>query len=461
MKWDIDQILEWTGGSLVQSGESSSWDQVTTDTRKSNGGQFFIPLLGPNFDAHDFIEQALDSGVTAFITHKDIENIPKNVTVIQVKDTLLALHKWARAYRQTLNLKVLAFTGTNGKTSTKEFLKTIVSPYRKCFSPEGSFNNHWGVPLSLLKLDSTHEMGLFELGMNHAGEIAELVDLVLPDAVHVTNVGAGHMEFFKSLEDVSLAKAEIYQASEAQVLFNLDNPWTLKHFEEYQESKIPLTYSENKKEADLCFYIKESHWDHFDIEARILDQNAVLKIPLVGSFHVGNLMAASGLALMGGLTPQEIFKSLPQVQAFWGRMQSYRVESGPQLLFDAYNSNPQSFHALLEHIEKHIKDLPGELHFVLGDMLELGKLSEDEHVKIFKRLEDLNLKSILYFGEYSGLLFSENKCNTKLYSDTEFNVSLANEFVQRVSDDALVIFKSSRGGRLERVLDIFLDRDEL
>ena len=251
-------ILADTKAQALSSG-ADSFDGVGTDTRKDLSGQLFIALRGENFDAHEFLEKAIlqgERGLVVYKRKKKWDPLLKKAAVFQVSDTLLGLQNLAHGHRFRQRATIVSMTGSNGKTTTKEFATAILSTYKSTSSSIGSFNNHWGVPLSLLQIQKDHEVAVVEMGMNHAGELTRLVQIAQPDVVVCTMVGRAHIEHFGSSEKIAEAKEEIYKASGPTVtrIYNIDNQYTLKMFEkaakEFPQARR-VTFSSMNERADL------------------------------------------------------------------------------------------------------------------------------------------------------------------------------------------------------------------
>ena len=202
MKWTIDQIAKWTNAKIASS-HQTEFSDFFTDTRKSGANKIFVALKGDQYDSHDFLDKAVEQGAGLLLVHRldpKFENLKDKVSILIVDDTLIALQAWACEYRKTLNAKIFGITGSNGKTTTKEFLAKILSTVKKTYYTEGSFNNHWGLPFSILNVNSDHECVILEMGMNHAGELTNLVHIADPDYVVCTMVGTAHIEHFGTLK---------------------------------------------------------------------------------------------------------------------------------------------------------------------------------------------------------------------------------------------------------------------
>ncbi|MEK6628547.1 MAG: UDP-N-acetylmuramoyl-tripeptide--D-alanyl-D-alanine ligase, partial [Bdellovibrionota bacterium] len=230
MKWHLNQIAKWTDAQII-SEHQKEFLQLGTDTRKDLTGQVFIALKGVAYDAHHYLDQAVQKGASALIVHElpeKFQHLKSQISILKVKDTLKALQDFAHHYRNTLNTKIIGITGSNGKTTTKEFTAQILGQYKKTHFSEGSFNNHWGVPMTLLSIPQDADFAVIEMGMNHAGEITQLVKIANPDIVVCTMVGTAHLEFFGTQENIAKAKSEIYMESKSETIriFNQDQDLT-------------------------------------------------------------------------------------------------------------------------------------------------------------------------------------------------------------------------------------------
>ncbi len=457
--YKLSEIATVLNGKILSSFEKSV-KGVGTDTRQNLTGQLFIALKGEAFDAHQFLDKAVQAGATALLVHDlpaSQKAVLEKVTVIQVKDTLKALQNMAHWVRKQMKAKVLALTGSNGKTSTKEFTAQILSGYKVICYSQGSFNNHWGVPFSLLNLDTVHETAIIEMGMNHKGEIAELVKIADPDAVVCTMVGRAHIEYFGTQEKIAEAKQEIYLHSNPKSLaiFNLDSPFTKKMYDECvktQPNRPRLTFSETEK-ADVQLQLTEATFDGLKLKGFIKSMSGETFIPVFGKHNITNLLAAATLALAAGLTPEQVWKGLKNCKSHWGRNQKVKLKSGAVALFDAYNANPDSMEALLDNVDG--LKVKGRKIGVFGQMRELGNQSQHFHHLIGLKAGNVNFAKIFFYGDdfesfQNGIKDSGFKGEVHVQKD--FSDDLAKKLKTSIQADDLVIFKASRGPRLERML---------
>lgn len=430
---------------------------IGTDTRKDLRGQLFWALKGEAFDAHDFLDKAIAQGATGLVVHKVPANLDVgNVAVFQVEDTLTALQALARYYRRQQAYRVLAITGSNGKTSTKEFAASLIAPERKLHWNPGSFNNHFGLPFNLIQAPADAQVVIAEMGMNHAGELATLCQIAEPDTVVCTMVGSGHIEHFGTVDKIAAAKEEIYKFSPSTALriYNLDNSWTRKMWEraskEYPEAKI-WTFSNQTDTPQVQVFLRALSMtgEGLEIEGRIGKVPGKVKVPVLGMHNALNLAAASTLALSLDIPAEKIWKNLEHCHAHWGRMQLLKNKNGSQILFDGYNANPESMTAMTEAL----KDIQtsGKRFAVLAQMKELGEASNEAHRKLGERISKLGLDKVWFYGPDAESFrqgFGENQKN--LVISNNYEESLASEMVHVLDPNSLVVVKGSRGMETER-----------
>lgn len=462
----IDDIITATQGQSL-SKVSVRFEAVGTDTRKALHGQLFVALQGNAHDAHHYLEQAVKAGATGLLIHRwdeTLNHLKSKTTIILVNNTLVALQKLGQYRRQQWGKPIIAVTGSNGKTTTKEFIAQIISPYKKVHFNQGSFNNHWGLPLTLLGLKPEHEVAICEMGMNHPGEIAALVQLAQPNIVGVTMVGRAHLEGLGSIQAVAAAKAEIYQFndlnSSEKRIFNLDNDWTKAMFESLsiENKKRAFTFSTICSSADVSvhFKINQMNLDRLEIYGSILQVKNSANVSVFGKQNLDNLMFATCAALAAGLTPEQIWQSLPKCKTIWGRNQRLVHPSGAEFLFDAYNANPDSQKALIENLKLLKIDRP--LIGIFGEMRELGQASSSLHEELGALVATAPFNKVFFVGNFADnfkLGFEKNsrpsnRNNLLIFSDV--TESLMQSLKDLMQDKPLISVKGSRGMALEKIL---------
>jgi UDP-N-acetylmuramoyl-tripeptide--D-alanyl-D-alanine ligase len=460
MRWNLNQIAKWTNAEII-SEKVTEFDEIGTDTRKNLTGQIFIALKGDQFDAHLYLDKALVSGACALIVHElpeKFKELKNKVTILKVKDTLEAIQNFAQGYRLSLNTKVIGITGSNGKTTTKEFTAQILAPYKKTHYSQGSFNNHWGVPITLLSIPVDTEFAVVEMGMNHAGEIQKLVEIAVPDIVVCTMVGNAHIEFFGTQKKIAEAKNEIYLYSKPETIriFNQDQDLTFDMMypsaKKFPEARM-LSFSERNNEADVYFKIEELSMRGMKITGLIATKADLIEIPVFGKQNLTNLMASATIAYACGLSPEQIWQAMPQCKTSWGRNQFIETAVGAEILFDGYNANPDSMNALLDNVP--LLKSSGKKIAVFGQMKELGTEAQQAHRALGLKAGQVGFEQIFFIGEdakyfLEGLHESEFKGSHWVQS--EFSVNLGEQLQSSLQKNDLVVIKGSRGAQTERFI---------
>jgi len=430
---------------------------VGTDSRQSLAGKLFIPLKGENFDAHDFVAKAIDQGAACVLVQgwrPEWEGLKTRASFVQVADTLQALQAFGHHWRRKYNYTVIGITGSNGKTSTKEFTYAILKNHFKVHASKGSFNNHWGVPLSILQALPTHTHLILEMGMNHQGEIRRLCQIAEPNVVLVTTVGRAHIGELGSQENVAKAKEEIYDsAANAVHVFNMDNEWTMRMQSRSHAKQIQ--FSGFKATADIHFRAQRMNWDGLDLIGQIQGVKGQVWVPILGRHNVSNLMAAAGLALAVGVKPEQIWKDLREIRdTAWGRNQMLPLANGARVLFDAYNSNPDSVRALTTNLYE--MEITGRKFLIIGDMRELGSFSEQAHEEIGEKLANIGVEGIWFVGVNSKAFWrgvAKVKMPAHQFTSEKVDKKISQEFLALLKAGDLVAVKGSRGMQLEYALD--------
>lgn len=459
MSWLLteEELISFVEGEGLQK-TSQTFQGVTTDSRKAAQNKVFFALKGPRFDGHDFLKQALEQGVTGFVVEKSypVPNFLKtnhSIAIIQVQDTLEALQKLSICWRKKLNIKVLAITGSNGKTTTKYFTHTLLKSL-PVYSHPKSYNNLWGVPLSILSVSQKNSFLIQEIGTSAPQELAPLVNLCEPFVSCVTGVGPSHLEGFGSLEKIAQEKQTIYTENPKGIwVFNRDNLHTEQMFQTLVSQQKTFTFSKTKKNVDVCLSFASQGQQTSQVEGFIGQVSSKSSCAFSGEHNLDNLMAACCLALSAGVSPQEIWKQIPHCQTPQGRQKWFSFEEKQiSILFDAYNSNPSSMDFFLKTCENQGFKTKA---FVLGDMKELGQKSEQHHRDLASSPSLIKSSFIWFIGEYGDLLeqeltkqgFQGNFFKSRIYDKK--NLNLLKENLEKGS---LLGIKASREFQLERLV---------
>lgn len=419
--------------------------KITTDTRKLEQGAIFFALKGDNFDANTFAQQAVDAGCAYSIV--DSEAVNNETTILLVNDVLETLQQLAKHHRQQLKFPVIGITGSNGKTTNKELIHAVLSKKYNTYATKGNLNNHIGVPLTLLALTNEHEMAIVEMGANHQGEIAMLSDLSDPDYGMITNIGKAHLEGFGGLEGVKKGKSELY-----------------KHIKQ-KKGKIFINgndsvLTELSNDLDKIFYGENSNFDvhgtlflnsefvefKWNIKSESLYNQPLVKTHMFGQYNFINLLCAACIGNYFGVKETDINDALASYMPEMNRSQVKKTESNT-LILDAYNANPSSMSLAIDNFNKQVFE---NKIVILGDMLELGEYSEQEHEKIIKQIENCTFKTVVFVGvqffklkdRFNHYYFYENIEDFKK-DDTTNRISGSN-----------ILIKGSRGIQLEKIVNI-------
>jgi UDP-N-acetylmuramoyl-tripeptide--D-alanyl-D-alanine ligase len=455
---ELKDVLAATKGQVL-CGLHQKFLGIGTDTRQSLEGQLFVALKGESFDAHHFLDKAVAQGAAGLLVHEAsplIETLKNKTTVILVKDTLKALQDLGNWARQNTKATIIGITGSNGKTTTKEFVAAVLEKFKTVHYSKGSFNNHWGVPFTLLQLDPKKEVAVVEMGMNHPGEITELVNIAEPDVVCCTMVGRAHIEHFGTIEKIAEAKEEIYETSKptATRVYNLDNPLTRKMYEKapkkFPQAKL-VTFSSHDPKADVYLKIEAMELQSIKMSGHIESKEGEVTVPVFGIQNLTNLMAAAALGIATGLEPEQVWQGLSQCKTIWGRNQLLELKSGTQMIFDGYNANPDSMKALLDNVK--VLSIKGRKIGVFGEMLEMGTLANSLHEELGELVGLTGFDKVYFVGTShesfeKGLKKAHYKNSLK--SAKAFTDEMAQDFAQDLHAGDMAVVKGSRGMKLER-----------
>jgi UDP-N-acetylmuramoyl-tripeptide--D-alanyl-D-alanine ligase len=407
----------------------SEYYLVDTDTRNIRKNSIFFALKGENFNGNKYAKEAIKKGASYAIV--DEEEYKTTESIILVDNVLKCLQELAAYHREVLNVPILALTGSNGKTTTKELINAVLSRKFNIVATQGNLNNHIGVPLTLLSMTDETEFGIVEMGANHLNEISFLSNIAKPNFGYITNFGKAHLEGFGNIEGVIKGKSELYnylKSTHGKVFVN-------------QHDEIQLKQSEG------------IHTVPFEETIAFIDANPSVKISfknleiesqLIGSYNFNNIAAAITIGNYFDIDSTKVKTALENYISTNNRSQVIQ-KNDIRIIMDAYNANPSSMQAALENF----KNLEASSKIaILGDMFELGETAVDEHQKIAEFAEELNLKLVFLIGE----LFSKTTTNDAIKFidfDTFKNNYNSTEFI-----NSTLLIKGSRGMKLERILDL-------
>ena len=448
MTASLGQLTRDVAGELLAPSEAADreFHGVCSDTRQLSAGQLYVALRGPNFDGADFLQQAQQRGAVAALAERAG---PKDFPVVRVGDALQALQRAARAHRARLSLPLVAVAGSNGKTTCKEMTAAILRQQGPTLATRGNLNNHIGVPLTLLQIESTHAYAVIELGANHPGEVAALASMASPDIGIVTNAGAEHLEGFGSVEGAARAEGELFAAlgSEATAVLNVDDAYA-DLWRDMAVAKV-VTFGLGAK-AD--FTAREVH---AELGASGFVTRFILCSPqgetrvsfqLVGKHNVVNPLGAAAAAMAAGATLPQVTAGLAEMRAVAGRLQWRVASSGASVIDDSYNANPSSMQAAIDVLES----MAGRRWIVMGDMGELGDFAVDAHRELGRYARAHGVERLFALGPLSQRTVNEFGTGATSFDDVaELIAAVQGE----LESDVCLLVKGSRSNRLERVVE--------
>jgi len=413
---------------------------VSIDTRTIKGGELFFCLKGDQFNGNKFASQALEDGAS-FIIVDDADYYIKNAPMLLVDDSLKVLQELSKYHRGQLNIPVIGITGTNGKTTTKELINAVLSAHFQTLSTNGNFNNHIGVPLTLLRIEDKHQIAVIEMGANHLGEIADLCKLSQPNFGLITNIGKAHLEGFGSFENIIITKTALYrsiQQSAGTVFLNADDELLIKESEGLQQVKYSVKNNSNVRlelvtsDGSLKF-----RWNNISVQTQ-----------LFGEYNIYNAAAAIAIGEYFKIPSAKIVKALEEYKPSNNRSQLVNGDNN-ELILDAYNANPDSMKQALSFFNQASSNKKA---VILGDMLELGEYEKIEHKKILDLLDSMNFDEVFLVGS----AFSKQKANYPPFQFFKDNMTALEYFKSNHLIGYRILLKGSRGISLELLKDQLL-----
>jgi UDP-N-acetylmuramoyl-tripeptide--D-alanyl-D-alanine ligase len=457
----IEQLAELCGGTLLRGDPQGVVTRISTDTRALRRGDCFIALSGPRYDGHEFLDDAAQRGASAAVVSHPTRamNSPSVLSLLQVHDTLTALHKLATNYRRLMppTTRVIAISGASGKTTTKEMIAAVLSQRFAIIKTPANNNNHIGTPLTVLALDESHDFGVVELGSNHPGEMRVLTEVVQPDVCVVTNIGLAHVEFLG--DEAGVAQEEgtplesLPRDGDSYAVLNVDDPWYsalrgrttapvvtvgIDHFADVRASNIMLN-------GDVKFRLNIAK----------KSDDVIVRLKTMGRHQIYNALQAAAIGYMQGLDLDEIRQGLESVEYPKMRMELKQV-NGIRFVNDCYNANPPSMKAALRAMQE--TPCTGRKIAVLGDMLELGAHAQTAHVEVGAVAANSGLSMLVTVGQAARWM-AEAAVQAGMESHRVYPVlgtGEAGDLVKALAHEGdTVLLKASRGKKLETILESF------
>jgi UDP-N-acetylmuramoyl-tripeptide--D-alanyl-D-alanine ligase len=436
-------LAQVTGGQL--QGQDTAFDDVSIDSRTVPAGALFVALRGPNFDGHAFAADAQKNGAAALLVEHALSvDLPQVI----VADTVAALTRFAGEWRRRFSLPLVGVTGSNGKTTTKEILGTILAREGSCLVTRGNLNNHFGVPLVLLELESSHRSAVIEMGANHGGEIAHLATLAQPTVGLVTNAGAAHLEGFGSLDGVARGKGEMFSglAGRGTAVINADDSYAPLWNELAGSSRV-LTFGIDAAADVVAREVRlEAGPSGFRSSFDLVMPAGVRPVTLqLGGLHnVRNALGAAAAASAAGASFDNIVAGLAQVRPVAGRLDLRPARHGAFLVDDSYNANPTSLRAGLETF----RSLPGRRWLVLGEMREVGASADEQHAEVGRYARATGIERLFAIGERARIAADAFGSGAEWFATLD---ALITAVEAGLEPGVTLLIKGSRSNRLERV----------
>ncbi|MBI4524083.1 MAG: UDP-N-acetylmuramoyl-tripeptide--D-alanyl-D-alanine ligase [Deltaproteobacteria bacterium] len=462
MIWTREEILLATAGELIFKGKERLFGPVVTDSRLVRKGSVFVALKGERLDGHDFVADAVGRGAGCLVLHSRPEaSLAQKASVVLVSDTLKALGDLAHFRRNVVGLKVLAITGSNGKTTTKEMVAAILqrssigrTSFRgKVLKTEGNYNNLVGLPLTLLALKGSEKVAVLEMGTNRPGEIKRLTQIAAPEIGLITSVAPAHLEGLKTVEGVAREKGDLFRGMDPKgiAVVNVEDPWVRRLAKEFKGRTI--TFGRKAEVAAESFRILPAGGIEFSLRAGV--ERRRVQLNLSGEHNLVNALGAAAMAYGLGINLDAIRRGLEAVKPVPMRM-AIEKWNGIGIINDAYNANPASMNAALRTLAG-IK-AKGKKIAILGDMLEMGQASRKHHLALGRQVARYRIQRLFVIGDQTeavkkgALMGGMKERQLTTGSDHEAIGKLLR--AEAMAGDWL-LFKGSRGMQMEKVLTVF------
>ncbi|MDU0477503.1 UDP-N-acetylmuramoyl-tripeptide--D-alanyl-D-alanine ligase [Staphylococcus chromogenes] len=448
----LNQIKQWIDCEIDTSYLGHPIKGVSIDSRHIEKGQLFVPFVGENVDGHQFTEQALIDGAGAVFFQRDSQiEVPNNGPVIVVEDTLVALQQLAKAYIKEVNPTVIAVTGSNGKTTTKDMIENVLSTNYRVKKTLGNYNNEIGLPLTILQLDHDTEISILEMGMSGFHEIELLSNIAEPDYAVITNIGESHMQDLGSREGIAKAKFEIVSGlkEKGKLLYDGDEPLLTPHVQTLAKEQC-ISIGLNTSNDVSCHIL--SHDDE-GITFEINSKNQ-FRLPVIGEHNMRNAAIAITIAQLLDVDEKTIQSQLNHLQLTGMRMQKFQAHNGATIINDAYNASPTSMKAAIDTLSQ----MEGRKILILGDVLELGEQSKILHMSVGQYLENKKIQMLYTYGEAALDIHEKGKRHVEEAIHFNDKTKMTRYIASILSASDKVLVKGSRGMKLEEVVDALIEQ---
>lgn len=450
----FDNLINAVKGKVIgNKSPAFSFLSVTIDSRKCKEKSLFVPLIGSVQDGHIYIKQALENGASVVFValseldekKEEFESLSKefDATFIAVENTMTALQKAAKRYvEQFPSLIKIGVTGSSGKTTTKEIIASVLSQKYSVVTNEGNLNSETGLPLSVFKIRKEHEVGIFEMGMNRRGEIAEIASVLFPSIAVITNIGTAHIGILGTQDAIAEEKKNIFSNfSDNCIGFVAENDKYASFLQKVKKGRVEkYGIKSNRRIRDLS---------SSGLDGTVFEYDGVfIHFPVPGKHNFSNALAAISVAEYLHLSTEDIKKGLESVKTIFGRSQIYRGDK--TLVHDCYNANPDSMESAISFCDD--LEWKGKKIYVLGDMLELGEKSKTLHFELGKKVSKSDADYAIFYGDEMKNAYLSCKENKKSFWSNKID-EISDELESSVCNGDLILLKASKGMELWRVAD--------
>ncbi len=451
----LADAAEATGGLLKQGRPETVVSEIVIDSRKAGPGKLFLAIRGQSFDGHCFIEEVWRAGGVGAVIEPgniifELPLLNPDFGLIQVPNTLVALQMLATKHRASLGMRTIGITGSNGKTSVKDFVAAIAATKYRVASTQGNFNNQIGVPLSVLAAETGTDVGVFEVGMNHAGEIAPLAKIIAPEIGIITNIGVAHIEFLGSRQAICDEKCELARAlpEHGTLVYDAEDDFASRINAAATCRKITIGFEKGDFRATNITTLQEGM--KFDL-VRLGAPPVPVQLPAYGEHMVRNALLSAAACTMLGMTLEECARGLSAVQTAGGRLRR-KVANGVTIFDDSYNANPDSVCAALNFLAKFASR--GQKIAVLGTMAELGAFAEEGHKKVGAACGPAGITLLVAVGEGSEWIAEAAKsAGVKDVFVADSTDRAVEKLRAEVKAGDVMLVKGSRSAKMEKVIE--------
>ena len=462
MEKSVAVTLGWlataVGGRILAGDPQLPIGNVTSDTRTLQPGDFFVALRGPRFDGNAFVGEAINKGAVGAMVDPGFEeraDVLSRAAIVQVNDTTRGLQDLAHAVRKAAGTRVIAITGSAGKTTTKETIATFLGDHFRVVKNRGNLNNHIGLPLSLMQLRTRPDVAVMELGMNHAGEISTLVAIAEPDVRVWTNVGDAHLGFFESSDAIASAKAEILERADAGTVLvcNADDSRVMSRVGSFP-GRV-LTFGAAQGATVRATAVEDRGIDGMRARVSTSAGEATIDTPLLGRGNLSNVLAAIAVAVDAGVPLGDLAAAAARLQPADHRGAVHRLKGGVTLIDDSYNSSPMALQRMLEVVARETR--AARKVAVLGEMLELGQAAADKHEECGRAAAQAGLRLLYAIGGQAARGLANAAVSAGMASSAVTYAERSDQAAELVKNAVragdLVLVKGSRGIRTDIIVD--------